>query len=239
MMNGIAYFPEKSEVPLCLPRLINLLAITIPYKGLLLTEDVRLLHSGKDYGVFQALNQPLYVSLKEQVYLHGPGLPNPMKAFIEEINLNRGWITLSRFKPLDSIWKDRREERVQPSKPLHIRLHNRSTQCLGSIDNISKSGMGILVDQKHGKDLLPEIGAKVKLDFVWEERQIIHLNAVLISVKPIGQSLAKIGLTTQPGRKLQETLNRYIKNRKLEIMDELDSKWFNWQYPRTTKELFF
>lgn len=240
MMNGLAQNSTGYTPPLGLSRLAEHLTLAIPYKGLMLSEDVRPLHMGRDYGVFQAPSHPVFASIKDRVYLHGPGLAQTIRAFIEEVNPQRSWITLSRFTPLATAWRDRQEERVQPSKPLQVRLFCSTHVCYGSIDNLSRTGIGILVYHLSEKQIRAEIGTRVKVEFLVDEKmQPNRVEAEVMTVKTIGRSLAKIGLRLYPSRKHQLLLENYIQNRRQEIYTELDQDWMSWQEPRLTKDLFF
>lgn len=240
MLNGMILNTNGHTAPQILPKISGSLTMSIPYKGLMLSEEIQVLHIGRDYGVFQAPSQHLFTSIKDSVYLHGPYLSQTIHAHIEEINPHRAWITLSRFSYLFTQWRDRIDERVQPDKPMRVRIYCSTRRCSGTIDNISKTGMGILIYRLNEKQIHTELGSKVKIEIPFSnDAQPLRFDAIVMTVKTIGRSLAKVGLQIIPNKKQQVPLEQYVQFRRDEIFGELNSVWMSFQEPRGTKDLFF
>jgi hypothetical protein len=239
MLNGSLQNGNKPVVPFGLVDIRSVL-LSSPYKGLMLTDQVRVLHMGKDFGVFEACNHSVFSSIKDNVYLHGGNLTRTVKASIDEINPQRSWITLSRFQPLATPWHERREERVQPARPFYARIACASHFCLGRVDNLSLTGIGILVYHLGDKPIQQELGHKVRVELqLKEDRQPIKLDAVIMSIHPIGRSLMQVGLQIIPTRRVMLELDQFIQLRKREIYNELNADWLSWREPRLTKDLYF
>ncbi len=240
MLNGMLQNSNGLSKSYIIPRFSDKLIMSIPYKGLMLSEEIQTLHIGHDYGVFRLPGQQIITSGKEYVYLHGYSLPKTIRAHVEETNPNRAWITLSRFIDLPGPWTDRSEDRVQPEKPIFVKIYCGTHRCSASIDNISRTGLGVLVYHLFDRNIKAEMGTHVKVEFpVWEEKQPLRICATVISITPLGRSLTKVGFRIDPNRKQVSTLEKYIHQRKEEIFTELNTDWMAYLEPRNTKDLFF
>jgi hypothetical protein len=223
-------------------RLSSLKSVTmsVMYKGLVLSEMIQPLHLGNDYGVFQAAGQNFLSGLKEVVYLHSADDPQTIRARIEEVNPKRAWVTLSHFTPLQTYWRERQEDRVQPSRPIHVRLSCTSQQLAGSLDNLSGQGLGVLVYHLRDKGLHAEKGTRVRVEIpVLNDLPLIKLDAVVQSKRYISTTQVILGLQVYPNRKQLLSLRQYIEFRKKEIFSELNTVKFARLDPRATKDLYF
>jgi hypothetical protein len=239
MLTGTIESAKSIFVPLDLPCSMTML-LSSPYKGLMLTDQVKLLHVGKDFGVFEASNHAVYSGMKESVYLHGGNLLKTVKASIDELNPRRSWITLSQFHPLATDWSDRRDERVQPAHQIQAKITCATHMCAGSVDNISLSGLGVLIYHPGDRPIRQEIGVKVRVELqIHEDSQPLKLDALVMSINPISRSLAKVGLQIIPTRKILMALEPFVTIRRQEIFDELNSDWLACREPRLTKDLYF
>lgn len=239
MLNGSLESAKSIFLPLDMPCSMKML-LSSPYKGLMLTDQVKLLHVGKDFGVFEASNHAVYSGIRDSVYLHGGNLQKTVKACIHEINPRRSWITLSQFYPLATDWCDRRDERVQPARRIQARIACATHICSGSVDNISLSGLGVLIYHAGDRPIRQEIGIKVRVELqINEDLQPLKLDALVMSINPISRSLAKVGLKILPTRKILMALEPFVAIRRQEIFDELNSDWLACREPRLTKDLYF
>lgn len=239
MLNGSVVPATTLFIPVDLPCTRTML-LSSPYKGLMLTDQVKILHIGKEYGVFEASNHAVYSGFKDCVYLHGGNLHNTVKASIDEVNTRRSWITLSQFKPLPTDWRERRDERVQPARRIQAQISCTSHMCTGSVDNISLSGLGVLIYHPGDRPIRQEIGIKVRVELqIKEDISPLKFDALVMSILPISRNLAKVGLQFIPTRKLLLSLEPFVNHRKQEIFDELNSDWLACREPRLTKDLYF
>ena len=121
------------------------LTVQIPFKALLLTQEVRTLEIGDDYLILQAPNPKLCTSLQQRIYLHTSRSPKGMAASVLGLNLERGVITLTDFMFMDSPWSARRSDRVEPESTTHILLKYGDSSSKARLADISVHGMGVLV----------------------------------------------------------------------------------------------
>ncbi len=214
--------------------------MSVLYKGLVLSELIRPLHMGHDYGVFQASGQNYLTGIKEIVYLHGTEDPQTIRARIDEVNPKRAWITLSHFTPLQTNWRDRQEDRVQPARPIQVRLYHSSKLVSGSLNNLSVQGLGVLLYHMQEKGPKLDIGSRVRVEIpILYGFTPVKMDAHIQSMRFVGTNQVILGLQANPNRKQLLTLKQYIEYRKNEIFSELDTVKFARLEPRSTKDLFF
>ena len=223
-------------------RLSNMPGITMSvlYKGLVLSELIQPLHLGHDYGVFQASGQNYLTGIKEIVYLHGTEDPQTIRARIDEVNPKRAWITLSHFTPLQTKWQDRQEDRVQPARPIQVRLYHSGKLVSGSLNNLSVQGLGVLLYHMQEKGSKLDIGSRVRVEIpILYGFTPVKMDAHIQSIRFVGTNQVILGLQANPNRKQLLTLRQYIEYRKNEIYSELNTVKFARLEPRSTKDLFF
>jgi hypothetical protein len=239
MLNGSIQKGQTQFIPIEIP-IAKTVLLSSPYKGLMLTDQVKVLHLGKDFGVFEASNHSVYSGIRDYVYLHGGSLMHTIRASIDEINPRRSWVTLSRFLPLPSNWRDRRDDRVQPARRIQARINCATHNCVGSVDNLSLSGLGVLIYHMGDRQIKQEIGTKVRVELqMTEENQPLRVDALVRSIHPISPMMVKVGLQIIPTRKVLMQLDHFVQMRKLEIFNELNSDWLSCHEPRSTKDLYF
>lgn len=214
--------------------------ITIPYKGLDLTEPVRVFHIGQGYAVFQIPNPRMCAGLKDQVYLRSPESHNAIVARVGEVNIQRGWLTLCSFMPAKGIWQERRSDRVQTGRPVQVRLQCQQHECVGTLDDLSIHGLGVLIYHSDGFKIPVQLGEKVNFDFrLPNDARQIRMDGRLVGAHPVSKKLSRIGLQISPTRAQINTLNRFIQHRRMELLAELEMIWLHAQEPRCSKDLYF
>jgi len=214
--------------------------ITIPYKGLDLTEPVRVFHIGQGYAVFQIPNPRMCAGLKDQVYLRTPESQNTLVARVSEVNIQRGWLTLCSFMPSTNLWRERRSDRVQTGRPVQVRLQCQHHECQGTLDDLSIYGLGVLIYHTDGFKIPVQLGEKVSFDFrLPNDARQIRMDGRLVCAQPVSKKLSRIGLQISPTRAQINTLNRFIQHRRMELLTELEMMWMQAQEPRCSKDLYF
>lgn len=214
--------------------------ITIPYKGLDLTEMVRVFHIGQGYAVFQIPNPRMCAGLKDKVYLRNPESNNTIVARVGEVNIQRGWLTLCNFMPARSLWRERRSDRVQAGHPVQVRLQCQQHECQGTLDDLSIHGLGVLIYHTDGFKIPVNLGEKVHFEFrLPNDTKQIRMEGRLVCAQPVSKKLSRIGLHINPTRSQINTLNRFIQNRRMELLAELELLWMRTQEPRGSKDLYF
>ena len=216
------------------------LTITIPYKGLMLSQDLRLLHTGEDYAVLQAPNERICAGLHDHVFIHSKSITQKIVAKIIEVNPQRGWIIISDLVTSTNPWQERRHDRVQPSQPLRVAICCGSTSCAGTLDNLSLHGAGVLVYKFEEHPIKAKVGNPVQITFKLPNDKLpVKLNGKIVNFHFISQILSKVGVETQLSARQEFLVKQYIQMRKMNILTEVDNRWILVQEPRSTKDLFF
>lgn len=216
------------------------LTVMIPYKALLLTQEVRTLEIGTDHLILQAPNQRLCTSIQERIYLYTERSPQGVMAIVQEMNLERGIITLTGFKFIDTPWCERRSDRVEPGKPTHLLLKYGENSYKARLADLSLHGLGVLIYSKE-QNLFPgQVGEKLKAEIKLEpDIPLVKLDTELVRCHVLSQTLTRLGLATSP-RGVQKTLlSQYVAGRRHDILSELENVSSHVMDPRGSKDLYF
>ena len=216
------------------------LTIQIPYKALLLDQEVEILEIGDDHLILQAPNLKLCSSIQGRIYLHASRSPQGMAASVLGLNLERGIIILTDFKFIDTPWSARRTDRVEPERTTHLQLRSGDSNVKARLADISLHGMGVLVYTKE-QNLIPcQSGDKFKAEIkLGSDIPQVKLDAELVSVHTLSPMLIRLGLATSP-RGIQKTLlSQYVNARRNDILSELENVSSHVMDPRGSKDLYF
>jgi hypothetical protein len=216
------------------------LELTKSFKGIVVQEDVSILEINVNEAAFRVTNAETCAALEGDVYLHSRLFPTPVMAQIKSLNLNKGMLVLSGFAYIDSEWRKRRHERVQPKHPTYVILHWKGKAARSCIRNISVDGMGLLAYKILEKGVRIQSGSNVKLDF---ELPIDHkyaaLKGTIININPMGSFSSAIGIRLFPKAKEARFLEQYVTQRKQEILEELNQVFWESSMPRGVESLYF
>lgn len=216
------------------------LTVQIPYKALLLTQEVRTLEIGENHLVLQAPNQRLCTSIQERIYIYASRSPQGVMAQVQDMNLERGILVLTGFKFIDTPWSARRSDRVEPGRPTHLILKCGEQSHKARLADLSLHGMGILVYAKEMNVAPCQVGEKLKVEVRLEpDIPLVKLDGELVSYRSLSQTLFRLGLMTSP-RGIQKTLlSQYVTARKNDILYELENASSHVLDPRGSKDLYF
>lgn len=216
------------------------LTVQIPYRALLLTQEVRTLEIGEDHLVLQAPNQKLCSSIQGRIYLHTNRSPQGMAASVLGLNLERGVITLTDFRFIDTPWSVRRSDRVEPANTTHLLLRAGDSFRKARLADISLHGLGVLVSPKEQPPVPFQAGDKLKAEIKsGSDIPQMKLDTELVSVHALGPTLIRLGLATSP-RGIQKTLlSQYVNSRRNDILSELENVSSHVMDPRGSKDLYF
>jgi hypothetical protein len=216
------------------------LTVMIPYKALLLTQEVRTLEIGADHLVLQAPNQRLCSSIQERVYLYTERSPQGVTAIVREMNLERGIITLAGFRFIDTPWYKRRSDRVEPEKPTHLLFKYGENTYKARLADLSLHGLGVLIYMKQHMVFPDQLGEKLQVELKLEpDIPLVKLVAELVSCHTLSDTLTRLGLATSP-RGVQKTLlSQYVAGRRHDILSELENVSSHVMDPRCSKDLYF
>jgi hypothetical protein len=216
------------------------LELTKSYKEILLKQDVNILEVNPDNATFRATNIEMCAALEDDVYLHNQLFPRPVMARLKGLSLNEGMLTLSDFAYRDTEWKERLHERVQPKNPSYVTLRWKKKVLRAPIENISVSGMGVLVYKlvEKGMDFQP--GSTIHLDFQLPPNyEYTSIKGTIIYQHPVGSCSIKLGVQLFPKASEAQSLEKYIAQRKREILGELELLFLETSWPRGVEHLYF
>ena len=216
------------------------LTVQIPHKALLLNQEVRLLEVGDDHLILQAPNLKLCSSIQERIYLYTTRSPQGMAASVLGLNLDRGIITLTDFRFIETPWSARRSDRVEPEWTTHLLLRSADSCRKARLADISVHGMGVLVYTKE-PNLVPYRPGERLVGEIKPGSDIpqLKLDAELVSVHTISPTLIRLGLAMSPRGNQKTLLSQYVAARRIDILSELDNVSSHVMDPRSSKDLYF
>jgi hypothetical protein len=210
------------------------------YKGIEIHEDVSIIEVNLDDAVFHVTNTKTCAALEGYVYLHSHLFPKQVIAQIKNLDLNRGMLVLSDFSFIDSDWKERKYERVQPIHPTYATLHWKGKTVSSCVRNISVEGIGLLVYQILEKGMRIQPGSNVQLDFeLSPDHKKMSLKGTVIHMNTISRYTSAIGMRLFPKVKDARSLERYVTQRKQEIVEEINQGFWELVMPKRVESLFF
>lgn len=198
------------------------LTLTHPYKGLVLSEPVKILSVESDCVVAQAQNNRTCTIIKNRVHLHSQLFPYPVSARVVDHNQWTGMIRLEDFTFTGIEWKIRKGDRVQPKQPNYVSIksgENRITACL---EDISKIGLGMIAYRLLDRGAGILTGDSIRIDLrLPDKNSLLVLDGIVVSMSRVGRSLVRIGIKILPKPVQASRLNEYIDSRRKEILSEL------------------
>jgi hypothetical protein len=216
------------------------LELTQSYKEVVLKQDVSILYVSPDCATFRASNIEMCAALQDDVYLHSQLFPKPVMARLKGLSIGEGMFVLSDFTYKDAEWKERKHERVRPKDPIYVTLHWKRKEIRASIENISLNGMGILTYKLTEKGVNIQPGSTIYLDFkLPPSYKYLGIKGTVIYLSQISDYSVKLGLKIYPKTSETQTLEKYIAQRKQEILDELDQLFSEAYWQRGVQHLYF
>lgn len=237
------YLPAVDDVLSTIRHLGQLnvaLELTKAFRGMVVQEEVNILDVQQDEATFRVSNTEMCAALDGDVYLHSQLLPKPVRAHLKSLNIRKGKFVLSGFAYTEIEWKKRQHERIQPNYPTYVNLHWKGETVRACMENISVNGMGIMVYKLFEKGLEIEPGSNVQLDFQFSADHIYTaIKGTIIYINTIGRFLSTLGIRLFPKIKEARLLEKYIAQRKHEILVELNQAYWELSKPRGVESLYF
>ena len=199
------------------------LLMTASYQGMVLSQEIKTVAVDKHRAVFQALDLGMCAALEGCVHLHCYFLSKPVKARVRDLYARRGMFTFSDFSYIEGTWQERLHERVQPKDPTYVSLRYRRTDFRASMLDISLTGMGVLISTSENPDFNFQANSSICTDFQTSPNfSWTKLGGAIHYQKKLSESIARLGIRLYPKLEQARQLERYIANRKAEIMEELE-----------------
>jgi PilZ domain len=210
------------------------------FREMVLHQDVSILEAGSDSATFRATDVAMCAALEGTVYLHNLLFPKPVAARVEHRDLTRGIFILSGFTYIETDWRERQHERVRPRTPTYVNLRWRGKALRTPLDNISANGMGLLVYKLFERGIEIQPGMNLQLDFqLPPDYSFMGLKGTIVYLRAVGGSLVKTGVQLFPKAREAYTLEKYVAQRKREILQELEQAYCELCKPRGVESLFF
>lgn len=199
------------------------LVMTKSYQGMILSQEIKPIAVDKHRAVFQALDLDVCAALEGCVYLHSYFFSKPVKARVRDLSARKGMFSLSDFSYIEGNWQERLHERVKPKEPTYVSLRYRRMDFRASMLDISLNGMGVLVCKSDDPELEFQANSCVCTDFQTSPTfGWIKLGGAIHYQQKVSRSIARLGIRLYPKLEQARQLEKYIANRKTEIMEELD-----------------
>jgi hypothetical protein len=213
------------------------MTLTKQFKGLELSQPVRLLEARPDCAVLQATDKTLVPLLDGAVFLRSKAFSTSIVGQVKNMNYVDGVFHLSDFSIQD--WKERSSERVQPKDPVYVTLHWRNKEARVCMEDISAIGMGVFAGSEVGRLIHIQPGLGVRLEFDLVETPFENLEGRILYRQRVGQYVDKLGLRLFPNTKQRRCLDEYIKQRRREILDEIGEIYLRSRQPRGIESQYF
>ena len=198
------------------------LVMTKSYQGMILSQEIKTVAVDKHWAVFQALDLGVCAVLEGCVHLHSYFLTKPVKARVRDLSARRGMFSLSDFSYIEGTWRERFHERVKPKEPTYVSLRNKGMDFRASMLDISLNGMGVLVCKSDDPELEFQANSSVCTDFQTSPAlKWVKLGGAIHYQQKVSRSIARLGIRLYPKLEQARQLEKYIANRKTEIMEEL------------------
>lgn len=221
-----------------LPQKDPSISLTKHYKGITLSEDVRVLDIQPDCATIRASRREIFPCLVGKIHLHSQVFPQSIAGRIYPVDYAQGTFLLSDLAYAD--WKDRSFERVHPKDSVYVNLYHNKETYRAFLEDISVDGLGVLGNNAMDPSSRLRSGVKVKLALkLREEDPLENLAGMLVYVQKICQELVKYGLHIYPNAHQKRALQRYITRRKGEILEEVNQKYIRSREPQRVENLYF
>lgn len=213
------------------------MTLTKQFKGLELSQPVRLLEARPECAVLQATDKTLVPLLDGPVFLRSKAFSTSIVGQVKNMNYVDGIFHLADFSIQD--WKERQSERVQPREPVYVTLHWRNKEARVCMEDISTIGMGVFAGSEVGRLIHIQPGLGVHLEFDLAETPFENLEGRILYRQRVGQYVDKLGLRLFPNGKQRRILDQYITQRRREILEEIGEIYLRSREPRGIESHYF
>lgn len=214
--------------------------LTKSFRGMILQEMVSIPEVTRDQAAFRVSNSEICAALEGEVCLQNGLFPRPVVAKIKCLNPIKGMLTLYDFAYVNTEWKKRQHERVQPKPATYVTLHWRGKTVRPYVRNVSVDGMGVMAYRMLEKGVQIQPGSTVHLDFeLPPDHKFIAVKGTVIYLEKRGSLATAIGMRLFPKIKETRCLEKYVARRKQEIFEELENLFCELSAPRGVENLYF
>jgi hypothetical protein len=213
------------------------MTLTKQFKGLELSQPVRLLEARPDCAVLQTTDKTLVPLLEGAVFLRSQAFSTSIVGQVKNMNYVDGVFHLADFSIQD--WKERQSERVQPGEPVYVTMHWRNKKARVCMEDISSLGMGVFAGSEVVRQIHIQPGMGVHLEFDLFGTPFENLEGRILYRQRVGQYVDKLGLRLFPTGKQRRILEQFITQRRREILDEIGMIYLKSREPRGIESQYF
>ncbi len=177
--------------------------------------------------------QAVCIAIEKRTYIQSTLLPFAVMAYPMALSIKNEEVVLGRLT-IDNHFVRRNAMRVQPKEPIRVEIHVGQEMISGTLSDISVKGLGLFVFGAYiSEKMQAEKGQSILLKFKLPESgkepaQEISIEGQLTSFVHDNSTLNnRMGIRTVPDSQVESQLMAYIRNRRTEIMDELEQVYLN------------
>jgi len=198
--------------------------IATDYKGLVLTQLVRIQAVASDRVILESLEPRESLTFKERVLLYSHASREIVSARVLGFNSARGKMELTDLCLTGQRWNDRRYDRVQPRDPIYVNVKHHKVTFRAYLSNLSVAGMSLMTSHYSGKVLL-EQNSPVRLTLQLPgEDENLEIKGKVVRIRRTGRQVI-FGVHFIANSAQEKYLERYVMARKTEILAELDREF--------------
>jgi|GEM_PF-4177018 len=210
------------------------------HQGVPLYDRVKMLEIRGETVLMQAQNCLVMADCEGIVHLHSPELPYPIRARIIEVDLPRSLILLGEMNFLFETWHERKQIRVQPDAPVYFNLHKTGCLLRANLIDLDAGGVGATTAPRILDLLASGDDQSILMDInLAADLPLRNLRGTVCYARDLGPRAVRLGIRTHPTQDQTSQLNRYIEDRRGQIMDELLQAVNHHIGPAPVQDLYF
>jgi hypothetical protein len=170
--------------------------------------------------------QSVVISLEKRTFIESDALPVILRAFPKTVNFNNQEVILTNFSPAGKAFIERTHLRVQPKEPVNVSILSGDGAITGTMADISLSGAGVFVfgayiSGQFSVDLAGVTRVGLDLSLPGSDQSIHLIGTISSMTREKGMKMSRIGIKISPEPVFETALMKYIDQRQVEILDEL------------------
>lgn len=169
---------------------------------------------------------------EKRTYIEEATLPGIVKALPVSFNFEKKEVILSRLEAAGPSFGKRMGLRVHPKDPIRVEINQDDKMLSATLADISTDGVGVFTFAALIEEAIAfrkDRPALINLPLPTYP-EVIHLTGVVTNVvKMRGNFVSRIGVRIQPDKTAQSILDQYIFQRQQEIMEELQTYYYQMQ----------
>jgi len=198
------------------------MVITSNYKGVILTQPIRVLSIIPGRVIFEALEPKLSFTLKEMVHLYSPAYREIVSARLLKLNAIKGKLELSDLTFTGRCWNERQYDRVQPRDPVYVYVEHKKALVRANLENLSAGGMSLMACNYKEEALHTDYDTLVRLTLKLPDvDERLELKGKVVQARRTGRLVIN-GVKLMASSAQEKRINRYVMARKAEILAELE-----------------